>query len=448
MLELASLGAKVLQIRSVELGMKYGVRIHVRSSFSDVEGTWVVPEETSMEKVVVSGVTASRDEAKITLEDLPDTPGIAARCSQPLADASISVDMIVQNQAYDGTTDLTFTVPQGDRKRAVAILTEKVPDLVGKDGERISFDDEICKVSVVGVGMRSHAGVAKTMFELLSKESINIQLISTCGDQDLLRDRAQVRRARRAHVARRLRLVAAAFRARGAYRRTMGGCTNCKGKSGCDDRKGSMMQSVDEALEQLYPSHTWGEAEEPRDPNHAGMPEDELAALAEELATELRAATFVRTGGDDEPCDFIYVLALGRAPCIVQVRDHGVAVPDEWADAVRGDVPARRDQPARARRGRPAGRGHRACADGDHWLVRESPRAGVYDAPLLARMQKLVAILPAYDLLHVDFGEIAHAPARVPRRRLEGRCSAASLRSRTTCSIRQPTTMITTSLIG
>jgi aspartate kinase len=179
MLELASLGAKVLQIRSVELGMKYGVRIHVRSSFSDVEGTWVVPEESSMEKVTVAGVTASRDEAKITLEDLPDMPGIAARMFAPLADANISVDMIVQNQAYDGTTDLTFTVPKGDRKRSVQILTEKVPDIVGQAGERISYDDEICKVSVVGVGMRSHAGVAKTMFELLSNEGINIQLIST-----------------------------------------------------------------------------------------------------------------------------------------------------------------------------------------------------------------------------------------------------------------------------
>jgi aspartate kinase len=179
MLELASLGAKVLQIRSVELGMKYGVRIHVRSSFSNVEGTWVVPEESSMEKVTVAGVTASRDEAKITLEDLPDMPGIAARMFAPLADANISVDMIVQNQAYDGTTDLTFTVPKGDRKRSVQILTEKVPDIVGPAGERISYDDEICKVSVVGVGMRSHAGVAKTMFELLSNEGINIQLIST-----------------------------------------------------------------------------------------------------------------------------------------------------------------------------------------------------------------------------------------------------------------------------
>ena len=132
-----------------------------------------------MEKVVVSGVTASRDEAKITLEDLPDTPGIAARVFAPLADANISVDMIVQNQAYDGTTDLTFTVPKLDRKRSIEILKDKVPDIVGPGGERIIFDDEISKVSVVGVGMRSHAGVAKTMFTLLAQEGINIQLIST-----------------------------------------------------------------------------------------------------------------------------------------------------------------------------------------------------------------------------------------------------------------------------
>jgi aspartate kinase len=169
----------VLQIRSVELGMKYGVRIHVRSSFSDVQGTWVVPEEPSMEKVVVSGVTASRDESKITLQDLPDTPGIAARVFTPLAEANITVDMIVQNQAHDGTTDMTFTVPKLDRKRAIEMLRDKLPDLVGAGGERITFDDEISKVSVVGVGMRSHAGVAKTMFQLLAQEGINIQLIST-----------------------------------------------------------------------------------------------------------------------------------------------------------------------------------------------------------------------------------------------------------------------------
>jgi aspartate kinase len=179
MLELASLGAKVLQIRSVELGMKYAVPIHVRSSFSDVQGTWVVPEETAMENVVVSGVTVAKDEAKITCEDLPDTSGVAGKLFAPLADASISVDMIVQNQAYDGTTDLTFTVPRGDRKRAVDLLEKQVPELVGAKGERITFDDDIAKVSVVGVGMRSHAGVAKKMFQLLASENINIQLIST-----------------------------------------------------------------------------------------------------------------------------------------------------------------------------------------------------------------------------------------------------------------------------
>jgi aspartate kinase len=179
MLELASLGAKVLQIRSVEMGMRYGVPIHVRSSFSDAPGTWVVPEEIAMEKVVVAGVTVAKDEAKITCEDLPDTSGVAGKLFAPLADANISVDMIVQNQAHDGTTDLTFTVPRGDRKRTVEILKEKVPDLVGANGERILADDEIAKVSVVGVGMRSHAGVAKKMFQLLAAESINIQLIST-----------------------------------------------------------------------------------------------------------------------------------------------------------------------------------------------------------------------------------------------------------------------------
>jgi aspartate kinase len=183
MLELASLGAKVLQIRSVELGMKYGVSIHVRSSLhpisEDVPGTWVVPEEAAMEKVTVTGVTVAKDESKITVSDLPDTSGVAARLFAPLADASISVDMIVQNQAFDGTTDLTFTVPTGDRKRACEILKERVPELVGATGDRIEFDDGIAKVSVVGLGMRSHAGVAKTMFQLLAGENINIQLIST-----------------------------------------------------------------------------------------------------------------------------------------------------------------------------------------------------------------------------------------------------------------------------
>ena len=219
----------------------------------------------------------------------------------------------------------------------------------------------------------------------------------------------------------------------------MGGCTNCKGKSGCDDRKGSMMKSVDDALEQLYPSHTWGEAEEPRDPDHAGMP-------VEELATELRAATFIRPGGDDEPCDFIYVLALGRAPCIVQVRDHGVEVPEEWGDAVE-EMYLRVVVSQRARVAAVQQVAVTAVRDGGGWLVRESPRAGVYDAPLLARMQKLVAILPAYDLLHVDFGEIAHAPpgfhAGVWKDLFGGEPSIANY-----LFYPQPTTMITTSVLA
>jgi hypothetical protein len=226
----------------------------------------------------------------------------------------------------------------------------------------------------------------------------------------------------------------------------MGGCTNCKGKTGCDHRKGAMMESVDVALAELYPSHTWGEPVEPRDPDHAGMPEDELAALADELATELKAATFVRHGGDDEPCDYIYVLALGRAPCIVQVRDHGVAIPEEWGDDVQ-ELYLRVVVSQRARVAAVQQVALTAVRAGDQWLARESPRAGVYDAPLLARMQKLVAILPAYDLLHVDFGEIAHAPpgfaAGSWKALFGGEPSIANY-----LFYPQPTTMITTSLLA
>jgi hypothetical protein len=188
----------------------------------------------------------------------------------------------------------------------------------------------------------------------------------------------------------------------------MGGCTNCKGKEGCDDHKGQMMGTVEQALETLYPTRIWGEAD---DTSPDGLPPDDLASLAEELATELQAATFVRLGGEDEPCDFIYVLCLGRAPCIVQVRDHGVAVPDEWltADSIQEQylrvVISQRTRVAAVQQ---------VAIDmvrGDGgFTVRERPRAGVYDAPLLSRMQKLVAILPAYELTHVDFGDIAHAP--------------------------------------
>jgi len=178
MLELASLGAKVLQIRSVELGMKQGVPIHVRSSFNKNEGTWVVPEEKTMEEVVVAGVSANRDEAKITVRGVPDQPGVAARIFQPLTEASIVVDMIIQNVSEAGHTDLTFTVPKGDVKRAVEFLTTKCGDLCG-NGQRISYDDTLAKVSIVGVGMRSHAGVALRMFEILAHEGINILMIST-----------------------------------------------------------------------------------------------------------------------------------------------------------------------------------------------------------------------------------------------------------------------------
>jgi len=178
MLELASLGAKVLQIRSVELGMKHGVNIHVRSSFNKNEGTWVVPEEKTMEEVVVAGVSANRDEAKITLRGVPDQPGVAARIFQPLTRASIVVDMIIQNVSADGRTDLTFTVPRGDVKRAVELLRTECGDLSG-GGAAIAYDDNLAKVSIVGVGMRSHAGVAQRMFELLAKEGINIMMIST-----------------------------------------------------------------------------------------------------------------------------------------------------------------------------------------------------------------------------------------------------------------------------
>jgi hypothetical protein len=169
-----------------------------------------------------------------------------------------------------------------------------------------------------------------------------------------------------------------------------------------------MMASVEQALEQLYPTRTWGE---PDDREPAGLASDEIAALADELATTLGAATFVRPGGDDEPCDYLYMLCLGRTPCIVQVRDHGVPVPAEWSEgeAIR-ELYLRLVISQRA----PVAAVQQVAVDliraPSGFLVREQPRAGVYDAPLLHRMQKLVATLPAYDLLHVDFGEIAHAP--------------------------------------
>jgi aspartate kinase len=176
MLELASVGAKVLQTRSVELAMKEKVRVQVRSSFSDAPGTLVVDEDEIVEKEMVAGIAYSRDEAKITLRRVPDRPGVAAAVFGPLAAAGINVDMIVQNLAADGTTDITFTVGKADLPRTEATLKE-IRQAIGY-GE-IAADRDVAKLSVVGVGMRSHAGVASTMFRTLAERGINIQVIST-----------------------------------------------------------------------------------------------------------------------------------------------------------------------------------------------------------------------------------------------------------------------------
>ena len=177
MLEMASLGAKVLQTRSVEMAMNHRVRVQVLSSFSDAPGTLVVDEDEIVEKEVVSGIAYSRDEAKITLTRVADKPGVAAAIFGPLADASINVDMIVQNVSEDGrTTDLTFTVTRADLERAVKVLRDAGKKL---GFEEIKPDANVVKVSVIGVGMRSHAGVALTMFRTLAEKGINIEVIST-----------------------------------------------------------------------------------------------------------------------------------------------------------------------------------------------------------------------------------------------------------------------------
>jgi aspartate kinase len=176
MLESASQGAKVLQVRSVEMGMKHHVRIQVLSSFTDAPGTLIVDEDEIVEKALVSGITYSRDEAKITVVKVADRPGVAAGLFGPLADANINVDMIVQNVSDDAKTDITFTVPKADMERAV----ECIKGLKTKIGyEAIKNDANVVKLSVIGVGMRSHAGVAQRMFKTLSDKGINIQVIST-----------------------------------------------------------------------------------------------------------------------------------------------------------------------------------------------------------------------------------------------------------------------------
>lgn len=176
MLEMASMGARVLQIRSVETAKRFGVPVHLRSSFNDVEGTWLVEEEEQMDSVLVSAVTCDNDEAKITIRGVPDRAGLAAQIFGPIADANIVVDMIIQNAGEDGTTDVTFTVPRKDHHKAMELI-EKTAPLIQAKG--VASDTRVAKVSVVGVGVRTNAGVAAKMFKALADQSINIEMIST-----------------------------------------------------------------------------------------------------------------------------------------------------------------------------------------------------------------------------------------------------------------------------
>jgi aspartate kinase len=176
MMEMASLGSKVLQIRAVEFAGKYNVPLRVLSSFEDGEGTLISFEEDDMEQVKISGIAFNRDEAKLTVLGVPDHPGVAHQILGPIGDANVEVDMIIQNVGADDTTDFTFTVHRNDFDRAQSIL-EKVASELG--AREVVGDDKIVKISLVGVGMRSHAGIASKMFELLAKEAINIRMIST-----------------------------------------------------------------------------------------------------------------------------------------------------------------------------------------------------------------------------------------------------------------------------
>jgi aspartate kinase len=176
MLEMASLGSKVLQIRSVEFAGKYNVPLRVLSSFKEGAGTLISYEEDTMEKPLISGIAFNRDEAKLTVLGVPDRPGVASRILGPVADANIEVDMIVQNVAEDGTTNFTFTVNRSEFNKALSILQDTCAELGARE---VRGDDSIVKVSIVGVGMRSHAGIASNMFDVLAREGINIQMIST-----------------------------------------------------------------------------------------------------------------------------------------------------------------------------------------------------------------------------------------------------------------------------
>jgi aspartate kinase len=176
MLELAASGAKVLMLRCVEFGRRYGVPIHVRSSFTDVPGTWIQEEQDPMEQAIISGVTYALEDAKVTVHSLPDRPGVAARVFTLLAAAHINVDMIIQNSSEDGVTDISFTASEDDLPKAEAVLTAEQAAL-GFDS--IETDADMAKVSVVGAGMKTHPGVAAKMFEVLADNGINIEMIST-----------------------------------------------------------------------------------------------------------------------------------------------------------------------------------------------------------------------------------------------------------------------------
>ncbi|WP_305908947.1 aspartate kinase [Methylomarinum sp. Ch1-1] len=176
MLEMASLGSKVLQIRSVEFAGKYNVALRVLSSFEQGQGTLITYEESEMEKALVSGIAFNKDEAKLTVTGVPDLPGVASKILGPIAEQNIEVDMIVQNIADDATTDFTFTVHRNDYQRAMSILESVCREMGAR---QVTGDDRIVKVSIVGVGMRSHAGIASTMFKTLAEEGINIRMIST-----------------------------------------------------------------------------------------------------------------------------------------------------------------------------------------------------------------------------------------------------------------------------
>lgn len=176
MLEMASLGAKVLQTRSVEFAAKFNVPVEVNSSFKEGKGTLVTKEDADMEAAAIAGVTGDRNQAKITIIGVPDKPGIAARIFGPVAEANINVDMIIQNISQAALTDLSFTVPRADLKKAVPLIQGVAKDIEAKS---VSVTEAIAKVSLIGVGMRSHSGVAAKMFDVLSREGVNIMMIST-----------------------------------------------------------------------------------------------------------------------------------------------------------------------------------------------------------------------------------------------------------------------------